>query len=106
MMTPLRRRMIDDLRLRNYSPSTVETYVSHIARFAVFHKRSPEKLGPEAVREYQLHLLESQVSWSLFNQNGLCAEVPLSGHAERSLSGRADPLRTQAPEPPGRAQPG
>lgn len=71
-MTPLRQRMIEDLQIRNRSPRTIETYVSHVARFAKFHKRSPELLGPEAVRAYQLHMRESGVSWSLFNQ-AVCA---------------------------------
>lgn len=71
-MTPLRQRMIEDLQLRNRSPRTIETYISHVARFAKFHGRSPELLGAEEVRAYQLHLRESGVSWSLFNQ-AVCA---------------------------------
>jgi len=67
-MTPLRQRMIDDLKLRNRSPRTIEAYVFHTARFAKFHGSSPEKLGPEAVRDYQKHLIESGASWSAFNQ--------------------------------------
>jgi site-specific recombinase XerD len=67
-MTPLRQRMIDDLKLRNRSPRTIEAYVFHAARFAKFHGRSPEQLGPEAVRDYQKHLIESGASWSAFNQ--------------------------------------
>jgi site-specific recombinase XerD len=64
--------MIDDLKLRNRSPRTIETYISHVARFAKFHGRSPELLGPEEVRAYQMHLLAMTVSWSLFNQ-AVCA---------------------------------
>jgi integrase/recombinase XerD len=72
MTTPLRQRMIDDLRIRNRSPRTIETYISHVARFAKFHGRSPELLGAEEVRAYQKHLLDLGVSWSLFNQ-AVCA---------------------------------
>ena len=54
------------------SPRTIETYVSMVARFAKFHGRSPELLGPEAVREYQKHLLDSGTSWAAFNQT-VCA---------------------------------
>lgn len=72
MTTPLRQRMIDDLKLRNRSPRTIEAYVSRVARFAKFHGRSPEQLGPEAVRDYQKHLLESGASWCAFNQT-VCA---------------------------------
>jgi integrase/recombinase XerD len=72
VMTPLRQRLVDDLRLRNYSPRTIEIYVAHVARFAKHFGRSPELLGAEEVRAFQLHLLERKVSWSQFNQS-VCA---------------------------------
>ncbi len=71
-MTPLRQRFIDDLRLRNYAPRTIETYVGSVLRFARHFGRSPELLGAEEVRAFQLHLLERRVSWSCFNQTA-CA---------------------------------
>ena len=67
-MTPLRQRLIDDLRLRNYSPHTIQAYVAGVARFALHFGRSPDQLSPEHVRDFQLHLLSQRVSWSLFNQ--------------------------------------
>ena len=68
-MTPLRQRFVDDLRLRNRSPKTIETYVRHVAQFAQHFGRSPEQLNVEHVRQYQLHLLhERKASWSGFNQ--------------------------------------
>src|SRR5262245_29976408 len=67
-MTPLRQRFVDDLRLRHYSPRTIEIYVAHVARFAKHCGRSPDTLGPEEMRAFQLHLLERKVSWSQFNQ--------------------------------------
>jgi integrase/recombinase XerD len=71
-MTPLRQRMLEDLQRRNYSPRTQTTYVDHVARFAEHFGRSPDDLGPEEIRAYQLHLVERKVSWSLFNQ-AVCA---------------------------------
>ena len=71
-MTPLRQRFIDDLRLRNYARRTIDTYVSRIACFAKHFGRSPDLLGPDEVRAFQLHLLERRVSWSSFNQ-AVCA---------------------------------
>jgi integrase/recombinase XerD len=71
-MTPLRQRMLDDMKIRNMSPRTWETYISHVARFAKFFKRSPEDLGPEEIRTYQLYLIERHASWSVFNQT-VCA---------------------------------
>src|SRR5262249_23571510 len=67
-MTPLRQRLIHDLQLRNYSHRTVESYVHAVARFAQHFGRSPEHLGAEHTRQYQLHLLAQKASWSRFNQ--------------------------------------
>jgi hypothetical protein len=72
LMTPLRQRFLDDLRLRNYSPRTLEAYVAGVARLARHFGRSPDQLGAEEVRSFQLHLLERKVSWSQFNQT-VCA---------------------------------
>ena len=71
-MTPLRQRLIEDLRLRNYSPETVKAYVRYVAQFARHFGRSPALLTPEHARQYQLHLLEKKVSWSAYNQS-VCA---------------------------------
>lgn len=72
-MTPLRERLIADLQIRNYSPRTVECYVRHVASFAKHFGRSPDQLGPEEVRAYQVFLVqEKKASWSRFNQ-AVCA---------------------------------
>jgi integrase/recombinase XerD len=68
-MTPLRRRMIDDMGLRNLAPKTIEVYTQRVAAFAKHFKRSPDALGPDQVRAYLLHLVqERHVSWSYYNQ--------------------------------------
>ena len=68
-MSSLREKMIEDLRVRNYSPRTIETYVRCVAKFASHFGKSPDKLGPEHIRDYQLFLVEGKrASWSLFNQ--------------------------------------
>jgi len=72
-MSSLRKKMIEDLRVRNYSPRTIDTYVRCVASFARHFGKSPDKLGPEHIRDYQLFLVESKhASWSLFNQT-VCA---------------------------------
>ncbi|MEQ8790850.1 MAG: site-specific integrase [Pirellulaceae bacterium] len=61
--------MIDDLRLRNRSPRTIETYVRQVAQLAQHFGRSPDALNEEHVRQYQLYLLqERKASFSSFNQ--------------------------------------
>jgi integrase/recombinase XerD len=72
-MTALRQRMLEDLRIRNYSPRTIEVYLRHVQRFACHFGESPDRLGPEHVREYQKYLVETKkASWPLFNQ-AVCA---------------------------------
>jgi len=72
-MTPLRQRMLHDLQVRNLSPRTIQCYLGHVAKFAQFFHRSPEHLGPEEVRLWQVHLVEEEkASWSRFNQ-AVCA---------------------------------
>jgi site-specific recombinase XerD len=61
--------MLDDLRIRHYSPRTIEIYIACIRGFARHFGRSPEQLGPEDIRTYQRCLIDEQrVSWSRFNQ--------------------------------------
>ena len=55
-MTSLRQRMLEDMRVRRLSPFTQRTYVETVGRFARYFKRSPERLGPEQIRAYQLYL--------------------------------------------------
>lgn len=71
-MSPLRKRMLEDMRIRNLSVRTQETYICQLASIARYFKKSPEALSPEEVRQYQLYLIEKKVSWSTFNQT-LCA---------------------------------
>jgi len=55
-MTSLRRRMIEDLQIRNLAVNTQQSYIQQVSRFAQHFKKSPEILGPEHIRAYQLYL--------------------------------------------------
>jgi site-specific recombinase XerD len=61
--------MLEDLRVRNYSPDTITCYLRCVANFANHFGKSPDQLGPEAVRQYQVFLVtKKKVSWATFNQ--------------------------------------
>ena len=55
-ITPLRRRMTEDMQVRNPSPSAQRSYIDQVARFAQHFHQSPDKRGPEHIRDYQVFL--------------------------------------------------
>jgi integrase/recombinase XerD len=55
-VTPLRQRMIDDMVVRNLAPNTQESYLQQITLYARYFGKSPDRLGPEEIRTYQLYL--------------------------------------------------
>jgi len=59
-MTPLRRRMIEDMRIRNLSPHTQRAYVEQVSRFARHFGRPPELLGRDEIRSWQIYLVEER----------------------------------------------
>ena len=59
-MTPLRQRMVEDMKLRNFAVNTQKSYVEKIELFARHFSTSPERLGLEEVRRYQVHLLRKK----------------------------------------------
>jgi integrase/recombinase XerD len=59
-VTHLRRLMLDELQRRNYSPATVRSYIHAVEEFATYFHRSPEQLGPEHIRDYQVHLFRDR----------------------------------------------
>jgi integrase/recombinase XerD len=72
-MRSLRKQMLEDLRIRNYSGRTIDTYVRCVAQYAKHFGRSPDLLGPADIRAYQVYLVEGKkTSWSSFNQ-AVCA---------------------------------
>src|ERR1700680_2971053 len=55
-MTILRQRMTEDMQWRNFSPHTQDSYVQQVSLFAGYFRKSPEVLGPEEIRSYQVYL--------------------------------------------------
>jgi site-specific recombinase XerD len=71
-MSPLRRRMIEDMTVRNLSPATQRSYLHAVAKFSRFFARSPDQLDLEDVRTFQVHLVAGGMSWPALNQT-VCA---------------------------------
>ena len=67
-VSPLRRRMIEDMTIRNLSPATQQSYIHAVARFSDYFGRSPDKLTLDDVRAYQVHLAGKGVAWGSLNQ--------------------------------------
>src|ERR1017187_10078748 len=59
-MTPLRQRFIEDMQMRGLAPTTQRSYIHYAADFAKFYNTSPEKLDLEAIRQYEMHLINER----------------------------------------------
>jgi len=59
-VTPLRQRMLEELQRRNYSPATTRGYILAVKQFAQHFGKSPEKMGAEEIRRFQLYLLNEK----------------------------------------------
>ena len=71
-MTQLRKKVLEELKRRNYSEATARAYVGAIRKFAECFHRSPDQLGIEHVRQYQVHLFEEK---KLAAHSGRCGTV-------------------------------
>ena len=71
-MSPLRRRMIEDMTVRNLSPATQRSYLYAVTKFSRYFSRSPDRLSVEDVRAFQVHLVSTGISWPALNQT-VCA---------------------------------
>jgi integrase/recombinase XerD len=67
-ISPLRRRMIEDMTVRNLSPATQQSYLNAVSKFSRYFGRSPDRLGLEDVHAFQVHLVATGVSWPALNQ--------------------------------------
>jgi hypothetical protein len=59
-VSPLRQRMIEDMKVRNFALNTQESYLGQVSLFARHFGKSPEQLGPEEIRAYQIYLAEEK----------------------------------------------
>jgi len=66
-MGALRTKMIEEMRLRNFSPRTEQSYVAAMVGLAKYYRQSPDQLTQEQIRSYLLHLKERGLSPSSRN---------------------------------------
>jgi integrase/recombinase XerD len=67
-MTPLRVKMIDEMKLRRFSPKTQEAYVSAVAGLAKFYNQPPDLINQERILKYLLYLMEDRkLAWNTCN---------------------------------------
>jgi integrase/recombinase XerD len=66
-LSPLRRRMIEDMTVRNLSPATQRSYIHAVAKFSRYFGCSPARLGLEDTR-VQVQLVAQGISWPALNQ--------------------------------------
>lgn len=67
-ISPLRRRMIEDMTVRNLSPATQRSYINAVRKFSRFFGRSPDRLDLDDVHTFQVHLVATGISWAALNQ--------------------------------------
>ena len=72
-MTHLRKMMLEELQRRHYSEATTNYYIRHVEGFARYFHRSPDRLGPQHIREYQAQLFSKQKLSPGAVTNHLCA---------------------------------
>jgi integrase/recombinase XerD len=92
-MTTLRQRMLEDLRIRNYAPTTGACYIRSVAEFARHFNKPPDQLGPEEIRAWQLFLAQGKASQALHLHSGrLRAPILLPEHAAPENRDRPNPI--------------
>jgi len=86
-MTPLRKRLIEDMTVRNFAPATQATYVQQVSLFARHFGQSPETLGPEEIRSYQLYLaMEKELAPTSISIAGICAPLPVQRDTPKKVA--------------------
>ena len=68
-MKELRKRMLQEMQLRNYSERSIKTYIASIGQLAKYFNRSPDQISRQEIKDYLLYLInDRQLSKSTINQ--------------------------------------
>jgi hypothetical protein len=87
--TPLRERMIEDMRIRGLGEKSQKAHIRGVKEFARFLKRSPATATPDDLRAYQLHMTNAEVAVPTFNAR--IAALRVSGTFAAPLARRFPP---------------
>ncbi len=79
-ISPLRRRMIEDMTVRKFVEKTQKDYIRHVKGLTIFLGRSPDTATAEDLRRYQLHLTERRPA-AEHQRRGFSAALLLLRHA-------------------------
>ena len=87
-ITPLRQRMIDDMRVRKLAPQTQSAYLLHVRRLAAFLHRPPNTATSEVLRQFQLHKVEQGFTSTTLNvtSTGLKFFFEISTHHPKLMA--------------------
>ncbi len=90
---PITQRLAEDLMIRSMADATIDAYTYHVRRLADFITKPLDRVTPEDVRTFQLHLIQDKnLAYSTFNQ-AVCALRFYYRHTEPTGSSIARPDR-------------
>ena len=105
-ISPLRRRLIEDMTIRRFGPGTQHQYIRHVKSFADFVGRSPDKASPEDVRRYQLRLASIATTVPTLNAGASALRFFFRVTLKRRDLAEGGRVGPRAAAPPRRPQPG
>jgi integrase/recombinase XerD len=92
-ISPLRRRMLEDMAVRKFGDKTRHDYIRHVETFTAFLGRSPDTATADDVRRYQVHLTESGVQPPTLNSSATALRFFFATTLDRAELAAARQLR-------------
>src|SRR5258707_14165575 len=105
-ISPLRRRMIEDMTVRNFVEKTHNDYIRHVRTFTAFLGRAPDTAAPEDLRLFQLHQTQTGVGASGINGSVAALRFFFTVTLDRPEMARPPHVRAGATQGPGDLEPG
>jgi len=105
-ISPLRRRMIEDMTVRNFVEETRNNYIRHVRTFTAFLGRAPDTAAPEDLRLFQLHQTQIGVRAPSINGSVAALRFFFTVTARPPRDGTAPHVRAGAAQDPGNLEPG